>query len=441
MRCGLANSLGQRYSIQQLGGAMSATVKIQDTRRLTMSSQQADQAATKGVPKTSFMQRLNIRDYGMYIALVVIMAFFTWRTNGLFISSRNIANLLNQTGYIAVLAVGMTLVIVIRHIDLSVGFLSGFLAAIAVIGMKSYGLPWYVVIPLAMVLGALAGSFTAWLVAKVGIPAFVATLGGWLWYRGFLLLVLAGTGTVIVADNTFNAIGNGYIPDIFSADTGFLPGVHKLTLLLGLLFIVFYIFNEINSRRRKQAYNFEVLPANLFILKLVFVAIILAAITWVLAGYNGLSWTVVIMLIVVAVYHFMTTQTVLGRHIYAIGGNPEAAQLSGINVKRITWFVFGSMGMLAALGGIMFASRLRSATPTAGTLLELDCIAAAFIGGASPAGGIGTIMGSLIGAIVYMSLTSGMNLMGTDIALQYVVRGAVLVLAVVFDVTTRRQSR
>ena len=406
-----------------------------------MSSQQADQAATKGVPKTSFLQRLNIRDYGMYIALVVIMAFFTWRTNGLFISSRNIANLLNQTGYIAVLAVGMTLVIVIRHIDLSVGFLSGFLAAIAVISMKSYGLPWYVVIPLAMVLGALAGSFTAFLVAKVGIPAFVATLGGWLWYRGFLLLVLAGTGTVIVSDKTFNAIGNGYIPDLFSADTGFLPGVHKLTLLLGLLFIVFYIFNEINSRRRKQAYNFEVLPANLFILKLVFVAIILAAITWVLAGYNGLSWTVVIMLIVVAVYHFMTTQTVLGRHIYAIGGNPEAAQLSGINVKRITWFVFGSMGMLAALGGIMFASRLRSATPTAGTLLELDCIAAAFIGGASPAGGIGTIMGSLIGAIVYMSLTSGMNLMGTDIALQYVVRGAVLVLAVVFDVTTRRQSR
>jgi len=406
-----------------------------------MSSQQADQAATKGVPKTSFLKRLNIRDYGMYIALVVIMAFFTWRTNGLFISSRNIANLLNQTGYIAVLAVGMTLVIVIRHIDLSVGFLSGFLAAIAAIGMKSYGLPWYVVIPLAMVLGAVAGSFTAFLVAKVGIPAFVATLGGWLWYRGFLLLALAGTGTVIVADNTFNAIGNGYIPDIFAADTAFLPGVHKLTLLLGLLFIVFYIFNEINSRRRKQAYNFEVLPANLFILKLLFVTVILAGITWVLAGYNGLSWTVVIMLIVVAVYHFLTTQTVLGRHIYAIGGNPEAAQLSGINVKRITWFVFGSMGMLAALGGIMFASRLRSATPTAGTLLELDCIAAAFIGGASPAGGIGTIMGSLIGAIVYMSLTSGMNLMGTDIALQYVVRGAVLVLAVVFDVTTRRQSR
>jgi putative multiple sugar transport system permease protein len=411
-----------------------------------MSTQQAG-LVEGGAPKTSFVQnlqkvvRLNIRDYGMYIALAVIWVFFALRTNGLFLSSRNISNLLNQTGYIAVLAVGMTLVIVIRHIDLSVGWLSGFLAALATIGMTQYGLPWYVVIPLAMVAGILAGSLTAFLVARLGIPAFVATLGGWLWYHGLLLVVLAATGTIIITDETVNAIGNGFIPDLFPADTGFLPGVHKLTLLLGLVFIVFFIISQINSRRQKQAYHFEVLPANLFILKLVFLTIIFAAITWVLAGYNGLSWTVVIMLIVVGIYHFMTTQTVLGRHIYAIGGNPEAAQLSGVNVKRITWFVFGSMGMLAALGGILYASRLRSATPTAGNLLELDAIAAAFIGGASPGGGIGTILGSLIGAVVYMSLTSGMNLMGTDIALQYVVRGLILVLAVVFDVVTRRAAR
>ncbi len=410
-----------------------------------MSSQQASPVQTKGLVQMSFMQSLgkvlrsNVREYGMYIALVVIMAYFTWQTKGLFISSRNIANLLNQTGYIAVLAVGMTLVIVIRHIDLSVGFLSGFLAAIATIAMTSYHLPWWLVIPLALALGAAAGAITAFLVAQVGIPAFVATLGGWLVYRGLLLLVLAKTGTIIIPDETFNAIGNGYIPDIPGLGS-FLPGVHKLTLVLGAIAIVLFIIGQINSRRQKAAYNFEVLPPNLFIVEMVFLSLILAAITWVLAGYNGLSWTVVIMLIVVAVYQFITTQTVLGRHIYAIGGNPEAAQLSGINVKKMTFLVFGSMGMLAALGGIMFASRLRSATPTAGTLLELDCIAAAFIGGASPAGGIGTIMGSLIGALVYMSLTSGMNLMGTDIALQYVVRGLVLVLAVIFDVTTRRGS-
>lgn len=385
--------------------------------------------------------RQNIRDYGMYIALFVIMAFFTWKTNGLFISSRNISNLLNQTGYIAVLAVGMTLVIIIRHIDLSVGFLSGFLAAIATIGMVSWHLPWYVVIVMALALGVLAGALTAFLVAQLGIPAFVATLGGWLAYRGALLLVLAGTGTIIIPDATFNAIGNGFIPDIFPADTGILPGVHKLTLLLGLVGIILFIISQVNSRRKKQAYNFEVLPLNLFITKLVFVTVLLGAITWVLAGYNGLSWTVVIVLIVVGVYQFIMTRTVLGRHIYAMGGNPEAAQLSGVNVKKLTYVVFGSMGMLSALAGILFASRLQSATPTGGTLFELDSIAAAFIGGVSPAGGIGTVMGSLIGALVYMSLTSGMNLMGIDISLQYIVRGLVLAAAVIFDVVTRRRAK
>ncbi len=385
--------------------------------------------------------RQNIRDYGMFIALFVIMAIFTATTKGLFISSRNISNLLNQTGYIAVLAVGMTLVIVIKHIDLSVGFLSGFLAAVATIAMVSWHWPVYAVIPLALALGVLAGLLTAFLVAQLGIPAFVATLGGWLAYRGALLLALARTGTIIIPDETFNAIGNGYIPDIFPPDTGFLPGVHKLTLILGLVTIVLYIIGEINGRRQKQAYNFEVLTRDIFILKLVFVSVVLAAITWVLAGYNGLSWTVVIVLIVVGVYHFVTTQTVLGRHIYAMGGNPEAAQLSGVNVKRLTYVVFGSMGMLSALAGILFASRLRSATPTGGTLFELDAIAAAFIGGVSPAGGIGTVMGSLIGALVYMSLTSGMNLMTIDISSQYIVRGLVLAAAVIFDVTTRSRGK
>ncbi|MEW6506038.1 MAG: sugar ABC transporter permease, partial [Chloroflexota bacterium] len=169
----------------------------------------------------------------------------------------------------------------------------------------------------------------------------------------------------------------------------------------------------------------------------VFISVLIMGVTWVLAGYNGLSWTVVIVLLVVGVYHFITTQTVLGRHIYAMGGNPEAAELSGINTKRITIIVFASMGMLSALSGILFSSRLQSATTTAGTLFELDAIAAAYVGGVSAAGGVGKVMGSLIGALVMTSLTSGMNLMNTDISLQYVVRGAVLLIAVIFDVVTR----
>jgi putative multiple sugar transport system permease protein len=381
----------------------------------------------------------NIREYGMYIALFVIMAIFTATTDGVFISPRNISNLINQTGYIAVLAVGMTLVIVIRHIDLSVGFLAGFLGAVAAIALVFWKLPVYIVIPLVLFLGALAGLVIAFPIAQLKIPSFVASLAGWLIYRGALLLVTAGTGTIIIPDDTFNALGNGYIPDF--PDIGFLPDVHKLTLVLGLLAAIFFIVGELNSRKKKQAYNFEVLPMDMFVLKLILTSGLIGAITWVLAGYNGLSWTAVIVLIVVAVYHFITTQMVFGRHIYAIGGNPEAAELSGIDVKKMIYVVFGSMGMLSALSGILFASRLQSATTTAGTLFEMDAIAAAYVGGVSAAGGVGKVTGSIIGALVMMSLTSGMNLMGIDISAQYIVRGAVLVAAVIFDVATRNRGK
>jgi putative multiple sugar transport system permease protein len=386
--------------------------------------------------------RQNIREYGMYIALVLIMAFFTWRTDGIFISARNIGNLVNQAGYIAVLAVGMTLVIVIRHIDLSVGFLAGFLGAVAAIAMVQWNMPWYLAILLTLALGVVAGLATAFLVAQLKIPSFVASLAGWLIFRGALQLVTAGTGTIIIPDESFNAIGNGFIPDILGGmDSTFLPGVHKVTLLLGLAAVVLFIFNELNGRKKKQAYNFEVLPMSIFVLKLVGVSLVVGAVTWVLAGYNGLSWTAVVMLVVVGIYDFITSRTVLGRHIYAVGGNPEAAELSGISVKKVTYMVFGSMGMLSALSGILFASRLQSATTKAGELFELDAIAAAYIGGVSAAGGVGKVVGSIVGALVYLSLTNGMNLMGTDISSQYIARGAVLAIAVIFDVATRNRGK
>ncbi|MBL8095778.1 MAG: hypothetical protein JNL73_16505 [Anaerolineales bacterium] len=383
--------------------------------------------------------RQNIRDYGMLIALFVIMATFAALTDGVFLSSRNISNLMNQTGYIAVLAVGMTLVIVIRHIDLSVGFLAGFIGAVTAIALTAWSLPIYVAIPMVLVLGILGGLITGFLVAQMKIPAFVASLAGWLIYRGALLLSTEGTGTIIIPDEAFNAIGNGYIPDI--PGLTFMPDIHKLTLLLGAIAIVLYVVSEINNRRKKQSYNFEVLTPDIFAVKLVVVSAVLAAVTWVLAGYNGISWTLVVVLVVVAVYHFITSETVLGRHIYALGGNPEAAELSGISISRITYVVFGSMGMLSALSGILFTSRLQSATTTAGTLFELDAIAAAYVGGVSAAGGVGKVTGSLIGALVMGSLISGMNLMGVGIAYQYIVRGAVLVAAVIFDVATRNPGK
>lgn len=382
--------------------------------------------------------RSNIREYGMYIALVVIMGIFTIATQGIFISSRNIANLLNQTGYIAILAIGITLVIVIRHIDLSIGFLSGFLGAVAAIAMTSWGVSTWVAILVVLVLGTLAGLLTGYLVAGVGIPAFVASLAGWLIYRGALLTVTLKTGTIIIPNEDFNAIGNGYIPDILPADTAFLPELHKLTLLLGILAIVWLNVRAFQERASRQKYGLEVLPGDMFALKQIFLSVVLSLITWVVAGYNGMSWTLAIVIVVALIYNFVTTRTVLGRHIYAVGGNPEAAELSGVSVKKITLTVFGSMGMLCGLSGVLFASRLQSATTTAGTLFELDAIAAAYIGGVSAAGGVGKVTGSIVGAIVYMSLTSGMNLLGTDISLQYIIRGAVLVAAVIFDVQTRK---
>ncbi len=377
----------------------------------------------------------NIRDYGMYIALFVIILTFSILTDGLFMSSRNISNLLDSAGYIAVLAVGMTLVIVIRHIDLSVGYAAGFLGAIAAILLVQAGVPMLVTIPLILIFGLLIGLLNGLLIAKIGIPSFVATLAGMLIFRGALLQVTEKTGTIIIQDDAFNAIGNGFIPSLLQIN-----GLHLLSLLVGLVGILCYIYSELSTRRNKMKYAFEVVSKGIFTLKLVSVSAIIAYLTWILAGYNGFSWTVIIMLIVVLVYHFLTTKTVLGRHIYAVGSNPEAAHLSGMNVKHITYIVFGSMGMLAGLSGILFTARLQSATTTAGTLFELDAIAAAYVGGVSSAGGVGKVTGAIIGAIVMASLTNGMNLLGVGISYQYMIRGGVLAGAVVFDVMTRQKG-
>lgn len=380
------------------------------------------------------MLKTNIREYGMYIALVVIMITFTILTNGLFLSSRNISNLLDATGYIAVLAVGMTLVIVIRHIDLSVGFAAGFLGALAAIMLTQMGVSVWITLPVILLIGIIVGCFSGYLVAQLGIPAFVATLAAMLIFRGGLLLVTEKSGTILVKDEVFNAISNGYVPTISR-----MFGLDLLSLFIGLVVIVIYIFSEIKSRKDKIKYEFDVMSKGMFTIKLTFISLIIAAVTYILAGYNGFSWTVIIMLVVAVIYHYLTTSTVIGRHIYAVGSNPEAAHLSGINVKKITFFVFGSMGLLSALSGILFTSRLQSATTTAGTLFELDAIAAAYIGGVSAAGGVGKITGSIIGAIVMASLTSGMNLLGVGVSYQYIIRGGVLALAVIFDIMTRRK--
>ncbi|PAT01719.1 ABC transporter permease [Candidatus Izimaplasma bacterium ZiA1] len=377
----------------------------------------------------------NVREYGMYIALLLIITYFTIASGGIFISARNISNLLNQTGYIFILAVGMTLIIVIRHIDLSVGYIAGFLGALAAIFMTQHNIPVLITIIIVLIIGLIIGLWNGFLVAYMGLPAFVATLAGMLIFRGALLLSTRATGTITISNEAFNAISNGYIPDVANIE-----GVHLLTLIIGLLSVLIYVFSEMRKRKTLIKYKFEVMKKDMFITKLIFISLIISLFFYTLSQYRGISWTVVIIFIVVAIYSFITNKTVLGRHIYAVGGNPEAAELSGISVKKITLTVFGSMSMLAALSGILFASRLQSATTTAGQLFELDAIAAAFVGGVSASGGIGKVTGSIIGALVMASLSSGMNLLGVDVSIQYIIKGLVLVAAVVFDVRTRNKK-
>jgi len=386
--------------------------------------------------EAGMLLKKNIREYGMYIALAVIMLVFTINTDGLFMSSRNLSDLINMTGYVAVLAVGMTLVIVIRHIDLSVGFVAGFLGAVVALFLTKFGLPVWLAIVAVLVIGAIIGLINAFFVANLGIPSFVVSLAGMLIFKGFLLMSLVETGTIIISDESFKAIGNGYIPSL-----GNWNGLHVSTLIVGALSIILLIWSDFSKRKVNITYGFEVLSVPMQVLKLVFISGIIGYISYILAGYQGISWTAVIMLVVVIIYHFISTRTPLGRHIYAVGGNPEAAELSGISVKKVTYIVFGSMSMLAALSGVLFTARLASASPQAGTMFELDAIAAAYVGGVSAAGGVGKITGTIIGAFVMASLTSGMNLMGIDISYQYIIRGAVLVLAVVFDVITRNKGK
>ena len=381
--------------------------------------------------------KANIRDYVMYIALVAIMLFFSWKTNGGFMQARNISNLINQAGYVAVLAIGMTLILILKQIDLSVGYVAGFSGAIAAILLTQFNMNVWVTILIVLLIGLCIGFYQGTLVTRVGVPAFVATLAGMFIFRGLLSLSLQKTGTIIVPDETFNALSNGFIPDLPFAT----EGLHVLTLLIGLVAIVLVVISQIKARKNKMKYNFPVISMPIFIVGLVFISLIIFAIIWVLAKYQGIPWTAVIVGVVLMAYNFMLNKTPLGRYIYGIGGNDQAAELSGVDVKKVTLFAFCSMSTLAALAGILYTSRLQSATPTAGNAFEMDAIASAYIGGTAVSGGIGKVTNTIIGSFVIVSLTNGMNLMGVDISYQYVVKGIIFIIAVAFDVRTRKKAR
>lgn len=379
--------------------------------------------------------KTNIRDYAMYIVLVVLFVVFGILTNGLFLSPRNLTDLINQTGYVAVLAIGMTCILIISHIDLSVGYVAGFLGAVAATLLTFNGWPLGLVLPLILVLGIVIGMYQGFLVSVVRVPAFVTTLAGQFIFRGLLMLITAGSGTIIVRDGVFRALSNGNIPAVVTTESG----MNVLTLVIGLAAAVLLIISQVRARRNMQKYNFKVISAGAFALKLLLLTAILVGVTWVLANYRGLPWTAVIVAAVLLIYNFILNKTRLGRSLYAIGGNSEAAELSGINVRKVTFITFCSMSMLAALSGILYTSRLASATPTAGLGFELDAIASSYIGGVAVSGGVGKVTNTIVGALVIMSLTNGMNLLGVDVSFQYIVKGAIFILAVAFDVISRKK--
>jgi putative multiple sugar transport system permease protein len=376
----------------------------------------------------------NVRQYGMVLALAAIVLFFQFRTDGVLLKPLNVSNLLTQNSYILILAIGMVMVIISRHIDLSVGSVAAFVGAVAAIMMTKWDLPWFLAVVLCLALGALIGAWHGFWVAYVGIPAFIVTLASMLIFRGLTLTVLNGE-TVADLPKNFEAMGNGFLPEV-GPDTG----LHNLTMLIGAAVSLLVVWIEFRRRASATRYSFDVAPRPLFLAKVVLEVAVIMYFVYVLAQYRGLPVVAVILFALVGLYTFLMSRTVVGRQIYAVGGNVDAATMSGVRTRRIDFLVLTNMGMLAALAGMVFAARLTAANPKAGQNFELDAIAAAFIGGAAVTGGVGTVVGAIIGGFVMGVLNNGMSLLGVGIDWQQTIKGLVLLAAVAFDVWNKKRT-
>ncbi|MGV9563093.1 multiple monosaccharide ABC transporter permease [Streptomyces sp. NPDC003480] len=378
--------------------------------------------------------RRNMRQYGMLIALGLIVVLFEIWTGGDLLLPRNVSNLVLQNSYILILAIGMMLVIIAGHIDLSVGSLTAFVGAFAAVLTVGHHVAWPVALVLCLLVGAVAGSVQGFLIAYLGIPSFIVTLAGMLLFRGLTEILLRGQ-TLGPFPNGLQKIGNGFLPTV-GPNTNY----HNLTLLLGLVLIAAVVWQEVRDRRRQREFSLDALPGRLFALKLLALVAAILVLTLLLASYNGAPIVLIILGVLVVGYGYVMRNAVFGRHIYAIGGNLPAAKLSGVKDKRITFQVFLNMGVLAALAGLVVAARLNAASPKAGVNFELEAIASSFIGGASMSGGVGTVLGAIIGGLVLGVLNNGMNLLSVGTDWQQVIKGLALLVAVGFDVWNKRKS-
>lgn len=388
----------------------------------------------------------HLREYGLLFALIAIMLFFQIVTDGTLLKSVNITNLFLQNSYIIIMALGMLIVIVAGHIDLSVGSVMGFIGACAAVLIVQWEWSVYLAIPVCLVIGALIGAAQGYWVAYWQIPSFIVTLAGMLIFRGLSLWLLEGQ-SVGPFPKEFQALSTGFIPDFMPqvVRDGLISvfDVRRLNagaLTIGSLTAVMVSWLNLRKRLQNQAYGIEDEPTGFFVVRNMIVCCALLFVAFKLSTFRGLPNVLITMAVLTIIYAFVTEKTTIGRRIYAVGGNVKAARLSGIKTERLTFLAFTNMGMLAALAGLIFAARLNTATPKAGFAVELDVIAAVFIGGASMAGGVGKIIGAVVGAFIMGVMNNGMSIMGIGIDYQQVIKGLVLLAAVVFDVYNKRKQ-
>ena len=392
--------------------------------------------ASDEAPRSSLTEYLsnNLREYGILIALVVIMIFFQIMTDGTLMRPVNITNLFLQNSYIIIMALGMLLVIVSGHIDLSVGSVVGFIGAIAAVMMVQWQMHPLLAIPICLAVGGLIGAAQGYWIAYWRIPSFIVTLAGMLVFRGLSLWVLQGQ-SVGPFPRSFQALSTGFIPDLFGVGR---PNI--TAIVLGVAAAAIILFMAARSRARHKKFGMEEEPFGFFLARNGLIAVAIIYISWLLSTYRGLPNVLITMAVLTVIYTFVTKSTTVGRRIYALGGNEKAAKLSGINTERLTFLAFVNMGVLAALAGLIFAARLNTATPKAGVSFELDVIAAVFIGGASMSGGVGKIVGAVVGACIMGVMNNGMSILGIGIDYQQVIKGLVLLAAVIFDVYNKNKQ-
>lgn len=379
----------------------------------------------------------DVRQFGMIGALVVMILLFQVLTGGLLLTPQNVINLFQGNSYILVLAVGMVLVIIAGHIDLSVGSIAAFVGIAVALSMQDWGLPWWAGIIFGLVLGAVIGAWQGFWVAYVGIPAFIVTLAGMLMFRGLNQFV--GKSNTVPVPDTFQQIGRGYLPEV-GPDTGY----NNLTLLLGVVLVAAIVVGALRTRSNQKKIGAELIPAWVLAVKLLLICVPLMAAAMLFAsGRPGTSFPLsgLILAVLVVIYSFISSRTVVGRHVYAVGGNRHAAELSGVKSKRVNFLVMMNMSILAALAGMIFVARSTASGPFDGVGWELDAIAAVFIGGAAVTGGVGTVVGAIIGGLVMAVLNSGLQLLGIGADATQIIKGLVLLTAVAFDVFNKMQGR